>query len=411
MMRVARHSDWSAARHVLAVRLDAIGDVLMTTPALRALKRARRGRRLTLLTSAAGAEIAPLIPEIDDVIVYQAPWMKASGTRLAADVDRDLVERLRTAGFDGAVVFTVYSQNPWAAATLCYLAGIPRRLAHSRENPYQLLTDWIPEPEPHALMRHEVRRQMDLVAHIGARSDDARLSLIVPSAAHARAQAFLDGCRIDTNIPWVVIHPGASAPSRRYPAEGYAQVARTLVRRYGWQVVFSGSAGEMELIEHIRLLMGAPSHSAVGRLDLPALCALVDVAPLLISNNTGPAHIAAAVGTPVVDLYALTNLQHMPWMVESRVLYHDVPCKHCYKSICPQGHHDCLRRVTPAAIVDAAMELVVVRYGNVAQSTWKVGNAKRCLSPILTLPRERGGGNGRGVQDNGTWHTDGTRGE
>lgn len=361
MMNNQRLGDWPAARHILAVRLDAMGDLLMTSPAMRALKRARRGKRLTLLTSSAGAAMARLIPEIDDVIVYQAPWMKASSRSGNAGADRAMIEELRAAKFDGAVVFTVHSQNPLPAAMLCYLADIPLRLAHCRENPYHLLTDWIPEPEPHALLRHEVRRQLDLVAHIGASTDDQRLSLRLPTAAHTQAHAFLAGARIELQTPWAVIHPGASAPSRRYPAEGYAQVARTLVRRYGWQVIFTGSTGEFELIEHIRLLMGVPSHSAAGRIELPALCALIDAAPVLIANNTGPAHIAAAVGTPVVDLYALTNLQHMPWMVESRVLYHDVPCKHCYKSICPQGHHDCLRRVTPMAIVEAAMELVTVR--------------------------------------------------
>ncbi len=89
-----------------------------------------------------------------------------------------------------------------------------------------------------------------------------------------------------------------------------------------------------------------PSHSVAGELDLADLAALIERAPLLLSNNTGPAHIAAAVGTPVVDLYALTNPQHTPWEVPHRVLNHDVPCKYCYKSVCPEGHHDCLRRVS-----------------------------------------------------------------
>src|SRR5207302_7487370 len=88
------------------------------------------------------------------------------------------------------------------------------------------------------------------------------------------------------------------------------------------------------------------------------LGALIALAPLLISNNTGPVHVAAAVGTPVVDLYALTNPQHTPWAVPSRVLSYDVPCKYCYKSVCPEGHHDCLRRVTPDAVVEAACELL-----------------------------------------------------
>jgi ADP-heptose:LPS heptosyltransferase len=123
--------------------------------------------------------------------------------------------------------------------------------------------------------------------------------------------------------------------------------------------VFSGGAGEGELIEQIRSQMGAPSHSLAGRLNLEELAALLALVPLLISNNTGPVHVAAAVGTPVVDLYALTNPQHTPWEVPNRVLYHDVPCKWCYRSVCPQGHHDCLRRVTPETVVAAARDLML----------------------------------------------------
>jgi ADP-heptose:LPS heptosyltransferase len=77
----------------------------------------------------------------------------------------------------------------------------------------------------------------------------------------------------------------------------------------------------------------------------------------VITNNTGLVHVAAAVDTPVVDLYALTNPQHTPWLVPHRVLSHDVPCKYCYKSVCPLEHHDCLRRIAPADVVSAALEL------------------------------------------------------
>ncbi|MDQ5852190.1 MAG: glycosyltransferase family 9 protein, partial [Chloroflexota bacterium] len=112
------------------------------------------------------------------------------------------------------------------------------------------------------------------------------------------------------------------------------------------------------LVEHIRTAMEAPSYSLAGKLSLPELAALIEQAPLLLSNNTGPVHIAAAVGTPVVDLYALTNPQHIPWMVPQRVLFHDVPCKYCYKSVCPEGHHNCLRLVTPQSVVQAVRALL-----------------------------------------------------
>jgi ADP-heptose:LPS heptosyltransferase len=97
-----------------------------------------------------------------------------------------------------------------------------------------------------------------------------------------------------------------------------------------------------------------------AELDLAELCAVIEAAPLLISNNTGPVHIAAAVGTPIVDLYALTNPQHQPWKVPSVVLSHDVPCRWCYSSVCPAGHHLCLVLVTPEQVVDAARVLTPV---------------------------------------------------
>jgi ADP-heptose:LPS heptosyltransferase len=157
------------------------------------------------------------------------------------------------------------------------------------------------------------------------------------------------------------MHPGATAPSRRYPPEHFAAAARLIALEYGEQVVFSGSTAERELVDGIRRAMIEPSFTLAGELDLHELVALIAEAPLLVSNNTGPAHIAAATGTPVVDLYALTNPQHTPWRVAARVLSHDVPCKYCYKSVCPSGHHHCLRLVSPMSVVRAAGELLAAR--------------------------------------------------
>jgi ADP-heptose:LPS heptosyltransferase len=130
------------------------------------------------------------------------------------------------------------------------------------------------------------------------------------------------------------------------------------VTREGWDVLFTGTGPEVELVELIRSAMGVPSYSLAGRLNLGEMAALLARAPMLIANNTGPVHMAAALGTPVVDLYALTNPQHTPWAVAHRVLSYDVPCKYCYKSVCPEGHHDCLRKITPDAVVRAARELL-----------------------------------------------------
>jgi lipopolysaccharide heptosyltransferase II len=347
---------WASASNLLCVRLDNIGDVLMTTPAIRALRESVPGRRITLLASRSGAQAAAHIPEIDDVLVYDAPWMKSTVTRSNLP-DFAMVRTLGRRGFDGAVIFTVYTQSALPAALQCWMAGIPLRLAHCRENPYQLLSDWAAETEPHSGVRHEVRRQLDLVANIGCRTTDTRLSFRVTQAAHERAAARLRASGVDPRRPWLVVHPGASAPSRRYPPAQFAAAARTLATRYGWQIVFTGANAERELVNQISAAMAVRTYSLAGQLSLEELGALIAHTRVLLTNNSGPAHLAAAVGTPVVDLYALTNPQHTPWQVPSRVLYHDVPCRFCYKSICPKQHHYCLTMIDPARVVEAVQDL------------------------------------------------------
>jgi lipopolysaccharide heptosyltransferase II len=342
---------WQDVRRLLCVRLDSLGDVLMTTPALRAFRESLPGCRITLLTSPAGAAAARFVPEVDEVIVFCAPWMKTAPR--PAQEDLSIIEELRRHAFDAAAMFTVYSQNPLAAAYLCYLAGIPRRLAHCRENPYHLLTDWVADPEPHQLVRHEVQRQLALAAAVGCSTRDERLSFRVPEEARKRI------ARLGIGKPYVVVHPGASAPSRRYPPDSFARAMDLLAAESGCDIVFTGDAGERPLAQSIRGAMSSRSRSYAGRLDLGELGALIEAAALLVTNNTGPAHLAAALGTPVVDLYALTNPQHTPWQVASRVLYHDVPCRNCYKSVCPEGHNDCLRRVAPERVAAAAQELLL----------------------------------------------------
>jgi len=351
-------SRWQRASRLLCVRLDQLGDVLMTTPAVRALKESAPGRHVTLLTSPAAAEAARLVPEIDEVLTYDAPWMKATAPRDSPEPDRRFIETLCAGGFDAAVIFTVYSQNPLPAAMACYLAGIPLRLAYCHENPYQLLTDWVPDPEPAAGPRHEVRRQLDLVARIGCRASDEHLSLRVPGDSRRSALRRLVDQRVNLERPWIAVHPGASAPSRRYPPALYAEALRELVGIHGLQAVLTGSRDEAALCEEIRLLSGVDVVSLAGMLRFAELSAVIEAAPLLLANNTGPVHIAAAVGTPVVDLYALTNPQHTPWQVPNRVLSHDVPCRNCYKSVCPHGHGNCLALIEPREVVEAVVGLL-----------------------------------------------------
>lgn len=353
---------WAQARRILCVRLDSLGDVLMCTPAMRALRAAVPGRSLTLLGSAAGAAALPFMPELDDAIVHAAPWMKDSATgpdnHPGQQASLALVDTLAARAFDAAVIFTTYTQSALPAALLCHQAGIPLRLAHCRENPYRLLSDWIPDPEPASTVRHEVQRQLALVKQVGCPPAGLALSFVPRAADSAAATACLRAAGIDPGLPWILLHPGASAASRRYPPGHWAQSIRLLAQATALPLVLAGSAADVPLVEAIRRECGVPTASLAGQLDLGGLGAALRLAALAVTNNSGPAHIAAAIGTPLVELYALTNPQHTPWGGRSRVLFHDVPCRFCFKSSCPQGHHDCLAGVAPARVADAVLDLL-----------------------------------------------------
>ena len=338
---------------LLAVRLDAAGDVLMCSPALRALQEG--GHQVTLLTSAAGALAGERINGVKALEVWAAPWMKASGMA-APDCIATMAIRLREQAFDGAVIFTSYSQSALPAAMLCQMAGIPLRIAHCRENPYQLLTHWVKETEPDHQLRHEVQRQLDLVAQLGCHPASTRLSLRIDKDDRACAIDALHSVGIDAGKPWLLLHPGASAPSRRYPAQRWRRIAQLLERDIGLPFAFAGATHELPLLREI--IGDARWPSVAGTLDFGALAALISLASVLVACNSAPAHLAAATGTPVVDLYALTNPQHAPWQVRQQLLFHRVPCRNCFQSVCPQAHHACLDNVEPEQVIAAVKDLL-----------------------------------------------------
>ncbi|MEO6891778.1 MAG: glycosyltransferase family 9 protein [Ktedonobacteraceae bacterium] len=352
---------WRSARNVLVVRLDNLGDVLVTTPAIHAIKTSLPDTKLTLLASGIGAQVGQLNPDIDDVIVHQAPWMDPWRT-LPHDSQREqrMIATLRARAFDGAIIFTSFRQSALPAAYLCYLADIPLRLAASLDGPGSLLTTRHKHPEH---MMHEVERGLDLVGAIGLTTDELDLVLRVPNEARVGIIDLLLSAHIERRHPLVVVHPGCSMPARTYPWEMFAGVLDLLVERLDAVVALTGAHDEQELVTRVHERVQPHHRRAVlplaGKLSFPQLCALIEAADLTVTNNTGPMHIAAAVKTPVVALFALTNPpeQWGPWRVPHRQLYHDVACRICYSRVCPYGH-ECLRLVTPAMVVDAARELL-----------------------------------------------------
>lgn len=312
---------WHNCKNILVIRLDNMGDLLMSTPAIRALKESFDSK-ITVLTSSMAAGIAHHIPEIDEIITFDVPWVKTNNASFSHEF-LVLAEVLKARNFDATVIFTVFSQNPMPAIMLTYLADIPNRLAYCRENPYELLTSWVPDQEPYTFIKHQVERDLDLVRSIGATTTSNFLSLEIPEAWES-AQKTLDKNSIDLQKPWLVLHPGVSELKRQYPTEKWIEIGRKIIDDFGYQVLLTGSASEKKLTDEIQQGIGTNAYSIAGLLSLDEFICLIDEAPLLLSVNTGPVHIAAATQTPVVVLYAQTNPQHTPWKTPSKVFYFEV---------------------------------------------------------------------------------------
>jgi lipopolysaccharide heptosyltransferase II len=315
---------WQGCKNILCIRPDNMGDLIMSAPAFRALKESF-GAKITVLTSSMAQSIVKHIPEIDDSIIFDLPWVKTESLPDVA-VFNEAIAQLKSRNFDAAVIFTVYSQNPLPTAILPYLAGIPCILAYCRENPYHLITDWVPDQEPYERIKHQVERDLDLVASVGAVTKDNSLGLYVNDQLWTEISSSLLKKGFDTSKPWLVLHAGVSEKKRSYPIVLWAETAKMLINE-GYQVLLTGSASELHLTNELQSLIGNGSFSAGGMFGLDEFICLIKHAPLLLSVNTGTIHIAAAVATKTVVLYARTNPQHTPWKVQCEVLEFEVPAE------------------------------------------------------------------------------------
>jgi heptosyltransferase-3 len=332
---------------VLAVRLDSDGDVLLTGPAIRAL--AADGRAVDLLTSPAGQAAAGLLPDVRRVRSFAAPW---AGYRPPA-VDRSavdaLVEQLRTAGYAQAVIFTSFHQSPLPMALVCRLAGVPHVAATSVDYPGSLLD--VRHTRPEGL--HEVEAMLDLARAAGAvlpDGDDGRLAVQRPLPA-------VTGLVPDGD--YVVLHPGASVSARATTTEHGVELARAL-RTDGWQVVVTGGPDE----RHYAPPRDLGCTDLVGRTDLPTLAAVLEGAACVVVGNTGPAHLASAVGTPVVSLFSpvVPAQRWAPYGIPTVVLGDPfAPCRGSRARECPVPGHPCITGIEPSAVLAAVRELVGVR--------------------------------------------------
>ncbi|WP_210718066.1 glycosyltransferase family 9 protein [Amycolatopsis acididurans] len=327
---------------VLVARLDNAGDVLLSGPCVRAV--AAGAESVTMLAGPRGRAAAELLPGVDDVIEWCAPWIDPEPPPVTAEYTKTL--RDRVTGFDAALVVTSFHQSPLPLALILRECGVPWIGAISDDYPGSLLD-----------LRHrvhgdppEAERALALAEAAGFAlppGDDGRLAVRGPLP---------DVSEVAGDPGYVVVHPAASVPAREWPAAQCAEAVRMLTGD-GYRVVVTGGPADKELTARVA---GEYALDLAGRTDLSQLAAVLSGASVLVAPNTGPAHLAAAVGTPVVSLFApvVPAARWAPYGVPVVLLGdQEAPCRDTRARRCPVPGHPCLAGVTPDEVRQAVEKL------------------------------------------------------
>lgn len=329
------------SRRVLAVRQDNNGDVLLAGPAFRALASAAT---LTLLCGPRGVAAASLLPGIDDLLVEHNSWIDAIPEPIGRTAILAFVDRIAARDFDEAIIFTSFHQSALPMALLLRMAGIARLGAISVDYPGTLLD------VRHAIDDdvHEVERALSLARACGydlPPHDDGRLAIA------------LDARPSPIDRPYFVVHPGATVPARAwFPERNRELVAR--LARSGRRVVVTGGNDERELTAYVA---GSEGYDLGGQTNFVELARIVRDASAIVVGNTGAAHVAAAVGTPVVSLFPPTipAVRFRPWRVAHALLgVQDISCRGCRARICPFENQPCLAAVSVDDVLASLDQLV-----------------------------------------------------
>ena len=347
--------------HVLLVRLRLLGDVVFTTPAIRALRRRYPSARLTYLVERHAAAVVQGNPHLDEVIIAERPRGMA---RLAADVA--LAARLRRGRPDIAIDFHGGPRAGW----LTWASGAPRRIGYAVAGRSWLYTDVMARPRE-LRPRHSVENQWDLLTRLDPAFDQPpdpaadAVEMTEDPVAAANMAARLAAARIEADATLIVVHVTAGNPFRRWPGEAFSDLlaalaaaapSRRIILSFGPEEV--GAADAIAGAARVRLGAAGGRIVAFGQLSIAELRALVVRATLFVGGDTGPLHVAATTATPIVGLYGPTLAERSaPWRDPALVTEAVDPgalwCRPCNQRRCVPGDFRCLAGIAPGAVAAA----------------------------------------------------------
>lgn len=337
-------------RRLLVRSTNWIGDAVMTTPAIRSIRRNFPGARITLLAKPWVLPVFALSPHVDEFLVYDVRGRHggvAGRWRLVNDIRRER--------FDAVILL----QNAFEAALITALAGIPVRIGFDTDGRALLLTHPVRRP-PGLKQRHQTDYYLQILRGVGLAAGDSRLELSLAEADRQRASRRLAEEGVDRTLPVVGLNPSATfGPAKQWPEDRYAALGDWLAEHYGARVLVFGGPGDAPLGRRIADAMRNRPVNLAGRTDLAEAMALIDTLDLFVTNDSGLMHVAAALDVPLIAIFGSTNpVTTGPWGSRSRVVRTDVPCSPCLKPFCRYGHLDCMRRITVARLQQEAAAIL-----------------------------------------------------
>jgi len=336
-------------KRILIVRTDKIGDVVLSTPVIKALRDNFAFAYIAMMVSAYTKDIVEGNPYLDEVIIYDKEirhksWASSIGFALS----------LKKKRFDLAIV--LHPTNRVHLVT--FFAGIPKRIGYDRNFGF-LLTDKIKHTK-HLGQKHELEYNLDLVRYLGIEPQDKNLFMPMRPESERWAEELFRQEGIYKGDKLLAIHPGASCISRIWPAERYSAVADRLVENQGFKIfILAGpQALDLKAAENVIKCMHHTAINLAGKISLSQVASLLKRCKLLLSTDTGPMHIASAVGTPQVVIFGrnqpgLSPLRWGPISKKHRILHKEVGCIECLAHNCIKGFA-CLKAITVEEVLEVA---------------------------------------------------------
>lgn len=350
-------------RRILLVKPSSLGDVIHALPTAGALRRRFPGARLAWLVEEGSADIVRAAPAVDEVVVSGRPrWLRAlragCGAGEALGEFRALLRALRATHYD----LVIDLQGLFKSAVFVAATGAPLRvgLSNAREGSRHACTHVVEAPPD----EHAVERYLRVAWALGAADGPREFPLVVPLEADREVDGILAAVPTapagPPHAPLAVLHPAARWPTKHWTPAGFAAVGDALVDAVGAAVALSGAAADADMVEAVRARMRRPAANLAGRTSLPVLAALLRRACVMVTVDSGPMHLAAALGTPLVALFGPTAASRTgPYGAgPRRVLREPLPCAPCLARRCRvPDERLCMRGLDPQRVAAEAVAL------------------------------------------------------